>query len=370
MRTLSVSFVSSLLFVQASIVAAAPAPAVHHGMAAIAREPYIGTIAVDAASGRVLLSENPDAAIYPASCIKLMSLLVVLDAIDQNRIHLVDPVRITNEAASIGGSQVYLKGNEVFTVEELIYALMVKSANDAATALAIHVAGSQAAFVELMNRKAQELGLTRTRFYSCHGLPPTPPRTPDQVDVSTPRELAALARMLVLEHPETLRYSSTVKRTFRNGTFEMVNHDKLLGNVPGVDGLKTGWFPAAGYSIVATARRDGRRVIVVVAGSVNRLVRDRVATEDLARGFAALPPPPRDVPATNIVAAVTAPGAANPEPSGRAHSAWRILGIGAGVLVAAALIATSVMLWRRRANADLPPSTTTPLQPRLPPKRR
>lgn len=373
MRTLRILLLSVLSAAALlSDALALPPAATQHGMATIARNPYIGSVAVDAASGRVLLEENADAVVYPASCVKLMSLLITLDGVSQQRIRLADAVQITAESARIGGSQVFLKEHEAFTVEELIYALTVKSANDAAAALAIHVAGSQPAFVALMNRKAQELGLTRTRFFSCHGLPPTPPRTPDQVDVSTPRDLAVLARALVLEHPEALRYTATVKRTFRNGTFEMVNHDKLLGNVPGVDGLKTGWFPAAGYSIVASARRDGRRVIVVIAGSVDRLVRDAAATEQLARGFATLPPPPRDVPPTNIVTTAAVPTAAavatGDECAPGANR--RAMGVVAGVIVAGALVVAGVLIWRRRMRGASTSADAAPRHRPLPPLRR
>ena len=136
------------------------------------RTPYLGAIVVDAATGKVLFEDNADAKGYPASVTKLMVLLVILDAVDSRHLTLDEPVTVTAESAKIGGSQVYLKEGEVFSVDELLYALIVQSANDAATALAIHYAGSKDAFVGLMNRRAREIGMTSTVFHSVHGLPP------------------------------------------------------------------------------------------------------------------------------------------------------------------------------------------------------
>ena len=140
-------------------------------LAIMSRSPYSGAIVIDAATGKVLFEDNADARGYPASITKLMVLLVILDAVEAHRLTLNEPVTVTAKASKIGGSQVYLKDNEVFPVDELLYALIVQSANDAATALAIHYAGSKAAFVELMNRRAQEIGMRDTVFRSVHGLP-------------------------------------------------------------------------------------------------------------------------------------------------------------------------------------------------------
>jgi D-alanyl-D-alanine carboxypeptidase (penicillin-binding protein 5/6) len=267
---------------------------------------------VDGATGQTIAEQNADAMVYPASVIKLMNLFVVMDSIQQGTVHLTDKIEVNAEESHMGGSRVYLKEHEVFTVEDLIYALMVQSANDGALALAFHVAGSQAAFVQLMNQKAQSLGMTNTHFYSCHGEPPTPPRKPEEVDVSTARELAILGRALVAAHPEVLQYTTVKRRTFREKPLLIMdNHNHLLGTVPGVDGLKTGWFRAAGYSIVVTAERAGRRIFVVVAGSDGALgkVRDKVAAEQVTRAFANLPPlpPPPPPKPTNVVVAVVAP---------------------------------------------------------------
>ncbi len=140
---------------------------------AISRDPYIGAIVVDASDGRVLFNDNADETGYPASVTKLMDLLIILEKVQQGTLRFTDKVTVTAEAANVGGSQAYLRKNETFSIDDLLYALMVKSANDAAAALAIHIAGSQEAFVQWMNVKAQELGMASTHFHSVHGLPPS-----------------------------------------------------------------------------------------------------------------------------------------------------------------------------------------------------
>jgi len=172
----------------------------------------------------------------------------------------------------------------VFPVDELLYALVVQSANDAAAALAIHYAGSKEAFVELMNRRAQEIGMKDTIFRSVHGLPPGRGQLPD---VSTPRDIAKLCREL-LKKPSALKYTSTRQRSLRANTakpFMMRNHNRLLGRIQGCDGLKTGYFRAAGFSIAATASRRNQRAIAVVFGASNQRVRDAKAKEMLTKGL-------------------------------------------------------------------------------------
>ena len=260
----------------------------------VARNPYSGAIVIDAATGKVLFEDNADGRGYPASITKLMVLLVILDAVDAHRLTLAEPVTVTAQASKIGGSQVYLKDNEVFPVDELLYALIVQSANDAATALAIHYAGSKGAFVELMNRRAQEIGMRDTVFRSVHGLPPGKGQLPD---ISTPRDIAKLCREL-LKKRGVLKYTSTRQRPFRQEAaepFMMRNHNRLLGRIAGCDGLKTGYFRAAGFSIAATASRRDQRVIAIVLGASNGRVRDAKAKEMLTKGLRELamsaPPP-------------------------------------------------------------------------------
>lgn len=287
-------------------------------LGAISRDPYLGAIAVDASDGKVLFEDNADRPGYPASMLKLMDLFIILDRVQQGSVRLEDPVMITKEVAAIGGSQVYLDPRERFTVDELLYALMIQSANDAAMALALHVAGTREGFVRMMNDKARELGLSPvTQFQSPHGLPPGAGQRPD---ITTPRDFAKLCQALLQAHPEALKYTSMTFKVFRqNPLFEMRTHNHLLGSVPGCDGLKTGYFTDAGYSIAATAQRDGARAIVVVMGSVDRKVRDAKATELLARGLLdaarapASPPPAVQSAPVSAAPAVVADDAAQGE---------------------------------------------------------
>jgi D-alanyl-D-alanine carboxypeptidase (penicillin-binding protein 5/6) len=219
-----------------------------------------------------------------------MTFLIVAEKIKHGELALTTPVTIAAEAAKMGGSEAWLVHKEVVSVEELLYLLMVQSANDAAVALAIQTTGSREAFVELMNLKAHELGMTHTEFHSPHGLPPS---RGQEADLSTARDLALLSRKLIAE-TDILRYTSAREHEFhhQNGKVNQFrNHNHLLGVVPGCDGLKTGWYAKAGYSLAATIQRGGRRIITVILGSPERKLRDTVTTRLIERGFAALPPP-------------------------------------------------------------------------------
>jgi serine-type D-Ala-D-Ala carboxypeptidase (penicillin-binding protein 5/6) len=325
----------------------------------ITGDPYVSALVIDADTGHVLFSDQPDAVAYPASVIKLMNLLVILERIEQGTLKLEEMVQVTNEAAKTGGSQVYLDPKEQFSVEELVYALAVQSANDAAVALASHVAGSKEGFVALMNQKAAELGMKNTRIYSVHGLPPSEGQKPDE---TTAADLALLCRALV-SRPDALKYTSTRERGFRENKFIMRNHNHLLGQVDGCDGLKTGYYEAAGFSIAATAKRGGVRVIAIVMGSKDRKVRDAKATELLAKGFALLPPKPEpaavaSVPAPPAPAAKTqdvpAPQPAAPAAQEQAVSSsgggWGMffLGLGSGLILVIGALA--FLMSRKRSR--------------------
>ena len=275
-----------LLFI--CLIIAQPVWAGRAKVNAISKDPYISALVIDADTGKVLFSDHPETVVYPASVLKLMNLLVILDLIDQGTVKLSDMVQVTAQAAKTGGSQVYLDPKEQFPVEDLLYALAVQSANDAAVALAIHVAGSKEGFVALMNQKAAALGMKNTHFYSVHGLPPSEGQKVDEI---TANDLALLCRALT-SRPDTLKYTGTRERPFRDGKFMMRNHNHLLGSVDGCDGLKTGYFEAAGFSIAATAKRGGVRIIAIVMGSKDRKIRDAKTAELLAKGFAAVPPKP------------------------------------------------------------------------------
>ncbi|KJR97592.1 MAG: D-Ala-D-Ala carboxypeptidase [Desulfobulbaceae bacterium BRH_c16a] len=304
MKRLALLFFVSLLIAQ-------PAWAARAKISPIAKDPYMSALVIDADTGKVLFSDNPETIVYPASVLKMMSLLVILELIDQGKVKLDDMVQVTAEAAKIGGSQVYLDPKEQFPVEELLYALAVQSANDTAVALAIHVAGSKEGFVALMNQKAAALGMKDTQFHSVHGLPPSEGQ---KVDQTTATDLALLCRALIAR-PDSLKYTGTKERPFRDGKFIMRNHNHLLGSVDGCDGFKTGYFEAGGFSIAATAKRGGVRIIAIVMGSKDRKIRDAKAREMLALGFAAVPPKPEEVLiASAPQAAAPAPAAASPAP--------------------------------------------------------
>ena len=297
-------------------------------------DPYLGAIVVDAATGQVLFQNNADAPGFPASVIKLMDMMVIMDRIASGQASLSNVVSVTAEASRVGGSQVYLAEKEAFSLEDLMYALMVQSANDSAMAMAIHVGGSAQGFVEMMNRKAAELGMTNTAFHSVHGLPPA---SGQNGDTSTARDLSVLARALIAQHPDILKYTSTQVRPFRDGKFVMRSHNHLLTAVPGCDGMKTGYITAGGFSIVATAQRGGRRVIAVVLGSRDRKVRDAAAAELVSKGFAALPPLPPPPPPPVVVTNLPPPPPVE-VPDEPVHRGWlkiSLITLGVGLALAA-----------------------------------
>lgn len=276
---------------------------------------YKGAIVVDVATGKTLFEDRSDYIGPPASVTKLMTFLLVHDRLARGDLTLQTPVNVTAEASKTGGSQVYLAEKEVFPVDEMLYALMIASANDVATALAIHVAGSKSAFVELMNMRAKELGMNDTTFRSPHGLPPSSRANADS-DQTSPRDLAKLSQHL-LKTTNLLTYTSVKTRTFRPGPkrIDMINHNHLLGKVAGVDGLKTGFTRGAGFCLAATALRNGRRVLVVTMGSPDSKTRDIKIAEFLERGFAALPAnvaPPPNLTESPIKPAPRPPAAAAP----------------------------------------------------------
>jgi D-alanyl-D-alanine carboxypeptidase len=252
---------------------------------------YKGAVIMDAASGQILFEDHRGDPSPPASMTKLMTFLVLHDKLQSGALTLQTPVKVEAAESKIGGTQVWLKENEEFPVEELLYAMMIQSANDAAYALARTAAGSTPAFVELMNAKARELGMTNTTFRTPHGLPPSNRRI-SEGDLTTPNDFALLCRELLLK-TDVLSYSSVKTREFGAGVraepVVMNNHNHLLGKIAGVDGLKTGFTNGAGFCLSATAQRNGKRIIVVIMGCPDRKLRDIKVAEFIERGFAALP---------------------------------------------------------------------------------
>jgi D-alanyl-D-alanine carboxypeptidase (penicillin-binding protein 5/6) len=343
---------ATLIIASAAAVAAPARQPARSGAPSINPEAYRSAIVIDAATGNVLFESKADVQNPPASVTKLMTFCVIHDKIQRGELALDTLVVIPAEAAKMGGSEAWLIDKEPVSVEELLNLLMVQSANDAAVALAIHTTGSKEAFVELMNAKARELGMAHTEFHSPHGLPPGRGQEPD---LSTARDIALLSRELITK-TDILRYSSTRKHQFRhaNGVVnDFTNHNHLLGSVPGCDGLKTGWYEKAGYSLAATVQRGGRRIIAVILGSPVRTLRDTVTTQLIERGFAALPPvlppitasavapvpahassapgqPPAASPAAAPAATPAPPSAAAPAQTDDASSALRLIPMGPG----------------------------------------
>lgn len=343
-----------------------PTWAARKPLSTVAQDPYLSALVIDADTGKTLFEANADNRVYPASVLKLMDLYVILDRIEQGALKLDEMVAVTAEASKTGGSQVYLDPKEQFSVEDLLYALMVQSANDAAVALATHIAGSKEGFVALMNEKAKGLGMNNSVFHSVHGLPPSEGQEPD---ITTARDMALLCRALV-KKPEALKYTGTQSKGFRGDTFIMRNHNKLLTQYSGCDGLKTGYYQAAGFSIAATAKKGGVRIITLVMGSKDRKVRDAKAMELLSKGFSMVPPRPEAAVAplstsssTNAPqkqgtsgTVSTVPGEASTEeqqgqpPKGK--SSWGIffIGLGAGCLLFLGFLVIAGLLMKRRSG--------------------
>ena len=252
---------------------------------------YKGAIVLDAATGNVLFEDNSDYSGPPASMAKLMTFAVLHDHLVKGTLTLGTVVKAVAADTKMGGTQVWLKEHEEFPVEELIYAMMIQSANDAAYALARTASGSVDAFVAEMNAKARELGMTHSTFRTPHGLPPANRRI-EEGDLTTPKDYSLLCRYLILQ-TDILKYTSVRSREFglpvRAKAVDMVNHNNLLGKVAGVDGLKTGFTNNAAFCLSATAQRNGRRVIVIAMGGESAQKRDLKVTELIERGFAALP---------------------------------------------------------------------------------
>ena len=244
--------------------------------------PYAAALLLEAESGTVLFAHHSDVRRSPASTQKLVLELVVLELVKAGKISLADSVSVSRRAARTGGSQVFLKRGEVFTLGELMEAVAISSANDACVAIAEHISGSTAGFVELMNERAQSLGMHDTRVVNVHGLDNTPV---GKGNLSTARDLSKIARALILAHPEALQWSSTRRKPFRNGKFMLRATNRLLGRFQGLDGLKTGYTRRAGSCLVSTATRHNMRLISVILGASSTSVRNRETRRLLSWGF-------------------------------------------------------------------------------------
>ena len=265
---------------RAAVPAQAPAQSAHR------RSPYVGALSANAVTGELLFADNADAEAYPASVTKLMTALLVLEDIEAKRYTFETRVTATDEVYKSEPSIVGLKAGQSMTVDDLLMALMVKSANDAAIALGVNSAGSLDAFVARMNARAAELGMTKTRYYNPNGLPPKKKYGTKSFNVTTCRDQLKLARR-ILAMPRILRYTSTKIGEVTDGygkTLRFVNHNNVMvknkrkiinpDGSEAVDGLKTGYIDAGGSSVVLTGRRGGKRAIVIVLGSSTSNERD------------------------------------------------------------------------------------------------
>ncbi|MBQ9805033.1 MAG: D-alanyl-D-alanine carboxypeptidase [Clostridia bacterium] len=237
-------------------------------------------ILMEATTGTVLYTQNAEEALPPASVTKIMTLLLVMEEIDAERVRLDDTVTVSANAASMGGSQVYLKEGEQMTVEDLLKSVVIASANDAAVALAEHVAGSVSVFVDKMNAKARELGMTATCFENVTGLDDTAER-----HLTSAKDIALMSQAL-LGHPTVLQYSSIWMDTIRDGAFGLTNTNRLVRFYRGCTGLKTGSTSKAGFCVSVTAERDGFSLICVIMGAESGDSRNAAATQLLDWGFA------------------------------------------------------------------------------------
>ena len=237
-------------------------------------------VLMEMSSGEILLSKNPDEKLPPASITKIMTMLLVMEALDSGKIKLEDIVTTSKNASSKGGSQIWLKAGEQMTVNEMLTASAIGSANDAGTALGEHVAGGETEFVAMMNQRAKELGMNNTNFENPSGLDDT-----TENHYSTARDVAIMSCEL-MKHEKIKEYTTVWMDTLRNGETELVNTNRLVRFYEGTTGVKTGTTSKAGYCVSASAKRGGMELVAVVLGSDNSTERFEDAKKLLNWGFA------------------------------------------------------------------------------------
>lgn len=243
-------------------------------------EAKYASMVVDAETGEVLHAVNADNRNYPASLTKMMTLYLLFDALDRGEVRLTDRIPVSAHAAAQSPSKLGLRPGQTIMVEDAILGLCTKSANDAAVAVGEFLGGSEPAFAEIMTRKARELGMRETVFRNASGLP-------NLSQFSSARDMATLARALLHNHPRQYHYFSTAQFTYNGET--MRNHNHLMEWYDGVDGIKTGYIGASGFNLVASVKRDGRRLIGVVFGGQSAAARDRHMAQLLDAAFAKTP---------------------------------------------------------------------------------
>ena len=241
-------------------------------------------VLMDVATGTILSESNPHQALAPASVTKVMTLLLIMEAIDSGRIGWDDRVTASEAAAAKGGSQVYLKVGETMTVSDMVKSIAVSSANDCACAMAEFLAGSEAAFVDQMNARAAELGMKDTHFVNCTGLDDDPSAKDHKTSA---HDIAVMSRELLANHSDIKKFTTIWMDTIRDGAFGLSNTNKMVRYYPGCTGLKTGFTSSAGYCLSASAQRDGLELIAVVMGAETSQERFAACKEMLDQGFAA-----------------------------------------------------------------------------------
>jgi len=237
-------------------------------------------VLMEATTGKILYEQNSEEALPPASVTKVMTLLLIMEAVDSGVIHLEDQVTVSANAASMGGSQVFLKEGEQMMLEDLLKSVVIASANDAAVALAEYVCGNIPAFVSRMNERAAQLGMNSTHFENVTGLDDTV----ENHKISA-KDIAIMSRALI-EHKTILKYSSIWMDTIRDGAFGLTNTNRLVRFYPGCTGLKTGSTSKAGFCVSVTAERENLSLICVIMGAESRDIRNAAAASLLDWGFA------------------------------------------------------------------------------------
>ena len=238
---------------------------------------------MDVATGTILYEQNAHEPLAPASVTKVMTMLLIMEAIESGKIKWDDSVTASEAAAAKGGSQIYLKVGESMSVSDMVKSIAVSSANDCACAMAEHLAGSESAFVDLMNARAQELGMADTHFVNCTGLDDDPEAMKHRTSA---HDIAIMSRELLKNHPDIKKYTTIWMDTVRNGAFGLSNTNKMVRFYDGCTGLKTGFTNGAGYCLSASAARNGLELIAVVMGASTSADRFAAAKSMLDYGFA------------------------------------------------------------------------------------
>ena len=258
-------------------------------------------VLMDVATGTVLFEKNAHEALAPASVTKIMTMLLIMEAIDSGSITYDDMVTASEAAAAKGGSQIYLKAGEQMSVSEMLKSIAVSSANDCACAMAEHLSGSEGAFVDRMNQRAKELGMEDTHFVNCTGLDDSPEAARHRTSAY---DIALMSRELLGKHPDIKKYTTIWMDTIRGGAFGLSNTNKLIRFYPGATGLKTGFTSGAGYCLSATAEREGLELIAVTMGCESAKIRNAACKSMLDYGFAnyaLVSPDLEDIPSVPVV---------------------------------------------------------------------